>query len=151
MDQALTCSWRILISIKLEQLEFKLEKIIRIQKHAGEVGKLFIFLLQDENINITQVFPSNVNFRFQRIHFELVRFSFLENNSLNTIIPQFFCFSRCLPKNPLGQTYVFDYKTICPDVSDQVKHKISKRNAKNSRNHGFLQLSYGNRFATEGR
>ena len=109
MDQALTCSWRILISIKLEQLEFKLEKIIRIQKHAGEVGKLFIFLLQDENINITQVFPSNVNFRFQRIHFELVRFSFLENNSLNTIIPQFFCFSRCLPKNPLGQKF-FEFK-----------------------------------------
>ena len=35
----LTCSWRFLISNKLEQLIFKLEKIIGIQKHAGKVRK----------------------------------------------------------------------------------------------------------------
>ena len=33
------CSWRFLISIKLEQLEFKLEKNIGIEKHAGKVRK----------------------------------------------------------------------------------------------------------------
>jgi hypothetical protein len=35
----LTCSWRFLISNKLEQLEFKLEKNIGIEKHAGKVRK----------------------------------------------------------------------------------------------------------------
>ena len=35
----LTCSWRFLISDELEQLEFKLEKIIGIRKHAGKVRK----------------------------------------------------------------------------------------------------------------
>ena len=37
----LTCSWRFLISNKLEQLEFKLEKNIGIYKHAGSVKNLF--------------------------------------------------------------------------------------------------------------
>ena len=31
-----------LLSYKLEQLEFKLEKIIGIEKHAGKVGKVFL-------------------------------------------------------------------------------------------------------------
>ena len=35
----LTSSWRFLISNKLEQLQFKLEKIIGIKKHAGKVKK----------------------------------------------------------------------------------------------------------------
>ena len=35
----MTCSWRFLISNKLEQLEFKFEKIIGIQKHAGKARK----------------------------------------------------------------------------------------------------------------
>ena len=35
----LTCSWRFLISNKLEQLEPKLEKNIGISKHAGKVRK----------------------------------------------------------------------------------------------------------------
>ena len=34
-----TFSWRFLISNKLEQLELKLEKYIRIEKHAGKVRK----------------------------------------------------------------------------------------------------------------
>ena len=38
----LTCFWRFLISNKLEQLEFKLEKIIGIQKHAGKVRKYIL-------------------------------------------------------------------------------------------------------------
>ena len=33
----LTCSWRFLISNRLEQLQFKLEKIIGIYKNAGKV------------------------------------------------------------------------------------------------------------------
>ena len=33
----LTYSWRFLMSNKLEQLEFKLEKIIGIYKHAGKI------------------------------------------------------------------------------------------------------------------
>ena len=37
----LTCSWRFLISNKLEHLKFKLEKIIGMQKHAGKVRKQF--------------------------------------------------------------------------------------------------------------
>ena len=37
----LTCSWRFLISNKLKQLEYKLEKIIGISKHAGKVRKSF--------------------------------------------------------------------------------------------------------------
>ena len=41
----LTCSWRFLTSYKLEQLEFKLEKIIGIQKHAGKVGKINLLTL----------------------------------------------------------------------------------------------------------
>ena len=36
-----TCSWRFLISDKLEQLELKLEKNIGIYKHVGKVTKLF--------------------------------------------------------------------------------------------------------------
>ena len=39
----LTCSWRFLRHDKLEQLEFKLEKIIGILKHAEKVRK-YIFL-----------------------------------------------------------------------------------------------------------
>ena len=35
----LTCSWRFLISNKLEQLQFKLEKNIGIEIHAGKVRK----------------------------------------------------------------------------------------------------------------
>ena len=35
----LTCSWRLLISNKLEQLKSKLEKNIGIKKHAGKVRK----------------------------------------------------------------------------------------------------------------
>ena len=35
----LTCSWRFLRLDKLEQLKFKLEKIIGIEKHAGKVRK----------------------------------------------------------------------------------------------------------------
>ena len=35
----LTCSCRFLISNKLEQLEFKSEKMIGIRKKAGKVGK----------------------------------------------------------------------------------------------------------------
>ena len=35
----LTCSWRFLRSNRLGQLEFKLEKIIGIEKHAGKVRK----------------------------------------------------------------------------------------------------------------
>ena len=35
----LTCFWRFLVSNKLEQLEFKLEKTIGIEKHAGKVRK----------------------------------------------------------------------------------------------------------------
>ena len=35
----LTYSWSFLRYDKLEQLEFKLEKIIVIEKHAGKVGK----------------------------------------------------------------------------------------------------------------
>ena len=39
----LSCSWRLLISNELEQLEFKLEKNIGIQKHEGKVrNRLFI-------------------------------------------------------------------------------------------------------------
>ena len=34
-----TCSWRFLISNKLEQSKFKLESIIGIKKHAGKVRK----------------------------------------------------------------------------------------------------------------
>ena len=41
----LTCSGRFLRYNKLEQLEFKLEKIIGIQKHAGKVRKLYVFHL----------------------------------------------------------------------------------------------------------
>ena len=36
----LTCSWRFLISNKLEQLEFKLEKNIGVYKYKGEVRKM---------------------------------------------------------------------------------------------------------------
>ena len=35
----LTCFWRFLRSNKLEQLEFKLEKVIELKKHAGKVKK----------------------------------------------------------------------------------------------------------------
>ena len=35
----LTCSWRFLISDKLEQLAFKLQKSIGIKKYAGKVRK----------------------------------------------------------------------------------------------------------------
>ena len=35
----LTCSWRFLRPNKLEQLEFKLEKITEIYKHVGKVRK----------------------------------------------------------------------------------------------------------------
>ena len=35
----LTCSWRFLTSIKLEQSYFKLEKIIGTEKQAGKVRK----------------------------------------------------------------------------------------------------------------
>ena len=35
----LTCTWTFLRLDKLEQLEFKLEKIIRIEKHEGKVRK----------------------------------------------------------------------------------------------------------------
>ena len=35
----LTCSWRLLISKKIEQSQFKFEKIIGIEKHAGKVRK----------------------------------------------------------------------------------------------------------------
>ena len=38
-----TCSWRFLISNKLEQLKFKLDKIIGIKKHAGKVRKSNFF------------------------------------------------------------------------------------------------------------
>ena len=37
----LTCSWMFLISNKLEQSKFKLEKNIGIQKHAGKVQKSY--------------------------------------------------------------------------------------------------------------
>ena len=40
----LTCSWRFLICNKLEQLEFKLEKITVIQKHAGKVRKRIVLV-----------------------------------------------------------------------------------------------------------
>ena len=40
----LTCSWRFLISNKLEQFKFKLEKIIGIKKHAGKFRKRNFFL-----------------------------------------------------------------------------------------------------------
>jgi hypothetical protein len=40
----LTCPWRFLRSNKLEQLEFKLEKIIEILKHAGKVSKNCFYL-----------------------------------------------------------------------------------------------------------
>ena len=43
----LTCSWRFLISNKLEQLEFTLEKIIGISKHAGKVRKNTFLGLQN--------------------------------------------------------------------------------------------------------
>ena len=36
----LTCSWRFLIPNQLEQSEFKLEKNIGIEKHAGKVRKI---------------------------------------------------------------------------------------------------------------
>ena len=42
----LTCSWRFRIANKLEQLEFKLEKIIGIQKHAGKFRKYFVTLIR---------------------------------------------------------------------------------------------------------
>ena len=42
----LTCSWRFLRSNKLEQLEFKLEKIIGIQKLAGKVRKTKLLQLK---------------------------------------------------------------------------------------------------------
>ena len=35
---------------KLEQLEFKLEKIIGIQKHAGKVRKVFYFEKSESNV-----------------------------------------------------------------------------------------------------
>ena len=38
----LTCSWRFLRSNKLEQLEFKLEEIIGIQKHQEKFEKNLI-------------------------------------------------------------------------------------------------------------
>ena len=41
----LTCSWRFLIPKRLEKLEFKLEKNIGIENHAGKVKKVvFLFL-----------------------------------------------------------------------------------------------------------
>ena len=40
----LTCSWRFLRYNKLERLEFKLEKIIGIWKHAGKIGKICFFV-----------------------------------------------------------------------------------------------------------
>ena len=46
----LICSWRFLISKKLEQLEFKLEEIIRVWKHAGKVRKLFIPAYSRQNL-----------------------------------------------------------------------------------------------------
>jgi hypothetical protein len=39
-----TCSWRFLMSNKLDQLEFKLEKIIGVQKHAGKFRKSMILI-----------------------------------------------------------------------------------------------------------
>ena len=39
-----TCFWRFLRFNKLEQLEFKLEKIIGILKHAGKVKKCYLIL-----------------------------------------------------------------------------------------------------------
>ena len=39
----LTCSWRFLRYNKLEKLESKLEKDIGIWKHAGKVGKKYLF------------------------------------------------------------------------------------------------------------
>ena len=52
----LTYSWRFLITIKLEQLELKLEKFIVIKKHAGKVRKhnnsnlpVFTFRLHDKH------------------------------------------------------------------------------------------------------
>jgi hypothetical protein len=39
----LTCSWRFFISNKLEQLEFRLEKRIEIQKPTGKVRKKKLF------------------------------------------------------------------------------------------------------------
>ena len=45
----LTCSWRFLRSNELEQLEFKSEKNVGIQKHAGKVRKR-IFAQGLENI-----------------------------------------------------------------------------------------------------
>ena len=47
----LTCSWRFLMSHELEQLEFKLEKIIGIQKHAGKVRKCQIHHLTAETFS----------------------------------------------------------------------------------------------------
>ena len=41
----LTCFWRFLRYYKLEQLEFKLERIIWIKKHAGKVRKRKMFCL----------------------------------------------------------------------------------------------------------
>ena len=47
----LNCSWRFLRSNKIEQLEFKLEKSIGIEKHAGKVKNSFLLLKEKlENI-----------------------------------------------------------------------------------------------------
>ena len=41
------CPWKFIISNKLEQLEFKLEKIIGIVKHTGKVRKRILFSCED--------------------------------------------------------------------------------------------------------
>ena len=48
----LTCSWRFLISNKLEQLEFKLERIIGIEKHAEKDFFLYCFVLLSSHCKV---------------------------------------------------------------------------------------------------
>ena len=48
------------MSNKLEQFEFKLEKIIGIEKHAGKVRKLFIISFSKQAVNYSILFENSV-------------------------------------------------------------------------------------------
>ena len=60
----LTCSWRFLRSDKLGQLEFKLEKIIGIEKHAGKVRKMSFSSLNHFTKGKSTFFLSKCNHAF---------------------------------------------------------------------------------------
>ena len=81
----LACSWRFLISKKLEQLEFKQEKIIGIQKHVGKVrkSKFMLDLNQERNLREIVIYRSFRKCKHSRDHQSSPTYIHSETNNKN--------------------------------------------------------------------